>query len=177
MEFGFIAFAVLLLVLILLVKNKAVSSANLYVQQPALFSKAELSFLKVLDSAVQEHYRVFAKVRIADVLTPTKGMGRKEWLRAFAKISSKHFDYVLCDKKTFEIVAAVELDDRSHNTGRAIKRDSVVNAACAVAELPLVRFKTARSYKVFAVRERILQAVREIDETEVPLLPIDLESI
>lgn len=85
--------------LTLLIKPSRDDSYN-YRKQKVLFTAAERSFLGILDQAVGDQYRILGKVRIADVLTPEKGMTRKHWQIAFNKISSKHFDYVLCDKQT-----------------------------------------------------------------------------
>jgi len=68
-----------------------------YRKQDALFSSAERSFLGILDQAVGDQYRILGKVRIADVITPEKGMNRRHWQIAFNRISAKHFDYLLCD--------------------------------------------------------------------------------
>ncbi len=81
-----------------------------------LFSAAEHSFFLVLKQALSDDdYEIFAKVRIADVLTPESGLSRKNWNVAFYRITSKHFDYVLCSKDTLAVVAVIELDNQSHN--------------------------------------------------------------
>ncbi|MDM8516386.1 DUF2726 domain-containing protein [Desulfobacterales bacterium HSG16] len=71
----------------------------LYQKIDTLFSPAERSFLGVLNQAVDENTQVFGKVRVADVITPKKGMPRGEWQKSFNKISGKHFDFLLCNKK------------------------------------------------------------------------------
>ncbi|WP_411979503.1 DUF2726 domain-containing protein [Vibrio sp. 1249-1] len=63
---------------------------------------------------VPDELVVMSKVRIADVLYATKGLDRKDSARLFAKISSKHFDFVLCLRTDLSYVAAIELDDSSH---------------------------------------------------------------
>ncbi|WP_295629088.1 DUF2726 domain-containing protein [uncultured Nitrosomonas sp.] len=52
-----------------------------------------------MNQALSDSYEAFGKVRVADVLTPNKELSRKQWSIAFSSISSKHFDFVLCDKK------------------------------------------------------------------------------
>ena len=47
-----------------------------YDVQETLFSPAERAFLGVLDLAVGDQARVFAKVRVADVLTPQARLGK-----------------------------------------------------------------------------------------------------
>ena len=95
------------------------------------------------------------KTSVADIINPAKGMGRKGWQIAFNKISSKHFDYVLCSKDNLEVIAVIELDDKSHNTEKAKNRDSLLENACKSAELKLVRFQAKSGYQVQTVREQI----------------------
>lgn len=91
---------VIAVVALALVKSPKGKGYN-YRQRGALFTKAERSFLGVLEQSISDQYRVLGKVRVADILTPEKGMGRKHWQIAFNKISSKHFDYVLCKNAGF----------------------------------------------------------------------------
>lgn len=63
---------VLLLLVVFWTRSKR-GKALPYDLQEALFSPAERSFLGVLDLAVGDKARVFAKVRVADVLTPQIG--------------------------------------------------------------------------------------------------------
>lgn len=132
------------------------SSAGAYQALPHLLSKAERSFYGVLAQAVGSTGTVFAKVRVADVISPRKGLGRAGWQRAFNAISAKHFDFVVCDPNTSAILLAVELDDSSHNTGRGRARDDLVNKACASAGVPLLRVKAAPGYVLTEIRRQAL---------------------
>lgn len=108
-----------------------------------IFTDTERRFYFKLLDAINNEYQVFAKVRIADALTPN--MPKQHWQSAFNKIKAKHFDYVLCDD-ALEIVAAIELDDSSHQRADRIERDIFVNSACKSAKLPLIRFQTNQDY-------------------------------
>lgn len=129
----------------------------------SLFSPAERSFLGVLDSSLPEGIRVFGKVRVADVLSPSKANGKEGWQAAFNKISSKHFDYVLCDAGTLQVKAVVELDDKSHNSKRTAARDGFLNEACQTAQLPIIRFTAKRTYTINQVQECILDSLSPKD--------------
>lgn len=121
-----------------------------YVRQPkGLLSKGEFSFFRVLQQACGDRYVVCPKIRLGDLLTVKKGT--EKWQSYFNKIKSKHIDYVLCDPQTMHVVAAVELDDASHNSEKARQRDEVKDKACQAAGLPLVRFKAKRSYDPAAI--------------------------
>ena len=130
-----------------------------YRKLPALFTKSERSFVGLLDQAIGDEYRIFGKVRVADVLAPQKGMSRKNWRIEFNKISAKHFDYVLCNKSDLSVVAVIELDDKSHNSKRSKARDSFLEKACSSADLTLIRFPAKASYQVQAVRDSINNAI------------------
>ena len=120
-------------------------------------SPAERSFYGVLCSAVANDYVVFAKVRVADVITPMKSQDRSKWQIAFNRISAKHFDYVLCDPKSLVVELVVELNDRSHKRAKRAERDEFLRGACASAGLHLSEFAAKSSYSISDVRSEILR--------------------
>lgn len=130
-----------------------------YKSRGRLFSDAEHSFFLVLKQTLSDEYEVFAKVRIADILTPDHVLKRKNWNAAFYKISSKHFDYVLCDKKTLIVVAVIELDDKSHNQSKTRIRDIFVERACESANLKLIRFPCRTKYSSEAIRISVFNSL------------------
>ena len=154
-----IGVAIVVVVSIASKKKKGFNRTGLFTQRSALFTAAERSFLGVLDQANDGRYRVFGKVRIADVITPAKGLDKSTWTIAFNRIKAKHFDFVLCDPQTLKVKAVIELNDKSHTSGRRIERDELVGRACAEAGLALRMVKARRSYSLEAVR----QVVSEIE--------------
>ena len=131
-----------------------------------LLTPAELSFYGVLTQAVGEDWRVFSKVRLADVITPEKGLSRSRWQSAFNAISSKHLDFLLCDPADCSPSLAVELDDKSHQRRSRQKRDRLVDDACQSAGLPLLRIKAARTYVVADLRRQIEDALTPTESEE-----------
>ena len=112
-----------------------------------LFTPAERSFFGVLDHIISSEYRVFGKVRAADVMQVTKGMSRSAWQQAFNRIQSKHFDFVICRASDSAILLLIELDDKSHNNNSRVERDAFVEQAAEAASLPLLRIRCQRSYQ------------------------------
>lgn len=147
--------ALICAILVTAAKGTRSRAAFPYERQDVLVSRAERSFLGVLDQAVAGEYRVFSKVRVADVLKPRKGLDRSTWFKAFNQICSKHFDFVLCDPKTMQIKAAVELNDKSHKTRTRVKRDEFLLEACAAAGVPLLEFAARRSYTIEPIRSAL----------------------
>lgn len=101
-------------------------------------SQGELAFLAVLESVVPDDLRVLCKVRVADVID-TFGAD-------FRTVSQKHFDFVVCDARTFQPRLVIELDDKSHQSPAAQKRDAVKNQVCARAGLSILRVTAGASY-------------------------------
>jgi len=151
------------------IKNKSepISPDYPYSKQAVLFTPAERSFLGVLNQAVGNEVQIFGKVRVADVLTPKKGMSRSDWWRAFNKISAKHFDFILCDKQDLSIICAVELDDSSHNSKNRKERDVFLVGACNSSSIPLIQIPTQPSYNFREIRELFSRHIKEIHTEDV----------
>lgn len=128
-----------------------------YVRRGPLVTKAELRFYHALEIAVQGHWRIFAMVRIADLLKVAPDVkSRQSWQN---RINCKHIDFVLCDPETLEVQVCLELDDSSHNRQDRIERDQFVNQAFLSAGLPLIRVPLETSYDPTQLRNTIETAI------------------
>lgn len=137
-------------------KNKQKINEYPYRKSETLFSPAERSFLGVLNQVVADNAYVFGKVRVADVLEPEKGATPKKRQISFNKISSKHFDYILCDKSDLSILCAIELNDKSHNSKNRKARDKFLTDACSSANLPLIQVPAQAAYNLDEIREALI---------------------
>lgn len=147
----------IVLAIVALVRSLHVTPELRYERRGRLITKTELKFLRALEIAAQDQWRIFAMVRIADLLkVRSDTVNRQSWQN---KINCKHIDFVLCDPETLEVVATLELDDASHNRSDRIERDQFVNQAFADAGLPLLRIPTETAYDVKKLREQIDQAI------------------
>lgn len=158
-----VLFIVVLLALAILKRRSAGASADdfPYTLENALFSLAERSFLGVLDQSFGSEYRIFGKVRIADVLNVRKGTAKPRRQRAFNRISSKHFDFLLCSATDLKPLCAIELDDQSHARANRQTRDAFVRRACQAAGLPLVNIPAQHAYVAAEIRQSILAAIAD----------------
>lgn len=98
------------------------------------------------------------KVRLGDLVRPRKGVdkGRKPGSASRAttlrnKVNQKHVDFVVVRASDFGVVAAVELDDSSHQRAKVKERDGFVDGALESAGVRLVRVKWGRGYDLEAV--------------------------
>ncbi len=145
--------------LVTLARGTGGSSEFPYQLSKYLLSKAERSFYGVLVQAIGSSGLVFSKVRVADVIAPKKGLSQSDWQRAFNAISSKHLDFVICSPGDCSVQLAIELDDSSHGSAKAQKRDNLLNGACESAGLPLLRIKAANSYVVADIQRLVQEAI------------------
>jgi hypothetical protein len=151
----FILVAVAILGLRLLARLRRRLTRFPYRLQPALFSPAERSFLGALEQALGDELRIFGKIRVADVVKVEGVRDRSARQRAFNRIQAKHFDFLLCRPDDLSVVAAIELDDRSHGTRKRKERDNFLRGVCEAAGLPLLNIPAQRSYSVAELRRQV----------------------
>jgi len=154
MDWQIFAFLVVVFLAVVILKalGRKTDSDFPYRLKDKFYSAAERSFFGVLTQAAAANYVVFGKVRVADVLTPAKGLNRSNWQTAFNKINSKHFDFVLCNPDTLAVECVVELNDRSHTKTKRATRDAFLRGACQSAGLKLLEVEAKASYSVVEVR-------------------------
>lgn len=129
-----------------------------YRQRQDFLSRAELSFYHVLRTAVGEAFTVCCKVRLGDIFHVV-GHSGKEWTSWSNRISSKHVDFLICEAHTMQPVAAVELDDSSHERGDRQGRDAFVDRVFEAAGLPIMHEQARRAYTVDSLRESLRLAL------------------
>ena len=151
--------AIFLVVLVVITVIKSISSGKGSIgfpYQPAktLFSAAERSFLGVLDQAVGAEYRVFGKVRVADIASVKAGLSKSAHQGALNRIAAKHFDFVVCRANDLSVVCVVELNDKSHSSKRALNRDDLLAKVCQSIQLPLLTVPAKQAYSMAELREK-----------------------
>lgn len=128
-----------------------------YEKRRWLFSKAEKSFYLVLRDCVPDGYVLFAKVRLADVLSVASGTTSRQ--SHVNRIDRKHVDFLLCDQQWLEPRLAIELDDRSHERQERRERDSFLEQASAAAGLKLLRVPARGAYDQRELRAALADAL------------------
>lgn len=93
---------------------------------------SELSSIAEQKGVTESNLRLHSKVRVVDVIIPNEkrySQGTREHTGLFRQISQWHFDFVLCDDRTQQILHAYELDDRSHQRSDRVRRDNIRHPA------------------------------------------------
>ncbi len=122
----------------LYVKSKqGKSTTNL----PKFFPKNPLSdpeqvLFHRLEAALPKHI-VLAQVQLTQFISIKRGPLYKSW---FNKISQKNVDFLVC-AHDFSITAAIELDDRSHDSVKRKLDDTNKTTAINAAGIELVRWR------------------------------------
>lgn len=107
---------------------------------------AEQSFYSVLKLYAGDKFVICPKVNLNDAVHIRKGTEPGLRQSLFNQISRKHIDFILLDQKTLIPALAIELDDASHQTSSAQKRDSMKDKALQSAGLKLVRVPAKHAY-------------------------------
>jgi len=113
--------------LVIAVRSKTGSSQKQYQQSP-LMTDNEKEFLNRLVTALPNHF-VFAQVGMGALLEPNfRKSDRSNYQRVRNSYVQKLVDYVVCDKE-LNVVALIELDDKTHNAKKDADRDAMTNEA------------------------------------------------
>lgn len=113
-------------------------------EKKMLLTKTEYSFYKTLKSKCDEaNLLICPKVRLEDIANVTSKENVQKW-RGYIK--SRHVDFIICDAN-LKVIAALELDDYSHNDKRAQKTDEFKNNLFVKIGIPLFRIKTNSKYE------------------------------
>lgn len=124
-----------------------------YYQKP-LLSDYELRFYRVLKPICDKNkITIMSKIRLADVINVQKGFSKKEYLKFFDRIKSKHFDFVLCSENDLSVIAIIELDDRSHYRPEAKENDEFKNKICEIVGYEIIRITDiSKTEKILALK-------------------------
>lgn len=125
-------------VVLVFLKHKSLLGASngpwpFYAKRP--LSQPEQVLYHRLVRALPEHI-VLAQVQVSRVLGVKKGFNFHEWNNRISRLS---YDFVVCAKDS-TVLAAVELDDKTHESKARTQTDAKKSKATAAAGVPLIRW-------------------------------------
>ncbi|MFN3417544.1 MAG: DUF2726 domain-containing protein [Caldimonas sp.] len=124
-----------------------------YVKRP--LSQPEQVLYHRLVRALPEHI-VLAQVQVSRVLGVKKGANFHEWNNRINRLS---YDFVVCAKDS-TVIAAIELDDKSHESSSRAKTDERKSKATADAGLRLIRWHVRSLPSEQVIRSELLDLAR-----------------
>jgi hypothetical protein len=149
--FVFMLIAIVFMMVMVMVAKKGKGAPAAAYKRRDLMTANELEFFGRLVTALPDHY-IFPQVAMSGLLEASatdKKLAHSDRLR----IAQQRVDYVVCNKRC-EVVAVVELDDRTHSAGK----DRVRDERLAQAGIRTVRFQSRQKPAQDAIRAAILPA-------------------
>lgn len=128
-------------------KTISTNETNLPYTKKYLLTKTEYNFYKILRSICDNYkIQICPKVRLEDLAEVTTKSSYKDTMKYRGYIKSRHIDFILCDNY-LNILAAIELDDYSHNTYKSNKIDNFKNNFFRTINIRLERIKVGTDYQ------------------------------
>lgn len=124
----------------------------------------EATFYELLVQALPEHV-VLAQVQLSRFIGVDRYKTRGNFYRWFNPISQQSVDYLICDR-SFKVVAAIELDDKTHDNDEAIRRDDKKNRNIDAAGIRLLRWHAEQLPTMDEIQERVLRVQPNEADTE-----------
>lgn len=118
----------LFFVVFFLAASKSKQQSDNDYQMKVLLTDNEKEFFVRLVTALPEHI-VFTQVAMGAILNPGVPRNDKRFLQIRCRFAQKIVDFVICDRATLNVIAIVELDDRTHKADRDQKRDIMLESA------------------------------------------------
>jgi hypothetical protein len=124
----------------------------------SMLTPAEQRFYEALDAAIDGRLMILSKVRIADLFNVTSSDSAARQ-RVFRSIASKHVDFVLAEPADLHPVAAIELDDSSHERSDRRLRDQMLDELFDKAGFPLIRFHVTATFDPSLIEAQVEEVV------------------
>ncbi len=155
MELALILLMLLIVVALGAMKLSDNGMAFPFRRKTTLFTPAEQTFLKLIEQAVGNEFRIICRVRLSDLLQVRQATNKKQASAALSRASSRQLDFVLCDKQDMSPIMAIDLVHNQGKEGYKTQRDWFVSGALDAAGMPLARIKVKSGYSVDDIRECI----------------------
>lgn len=122
-----------------------------------LLTKNEWYFYKKLKPICDKYnLHILSKIRFADLVEVESNIEKNDKIRYFNKISRKHIDFVLCKPENLQIIALVELDDKSHEQEKRIERDNFIDNVCKKTGYKIIHIKNYEQIEEILLKTDII---------------------
>ncbi len=147
-----VAVVVVIAILLAHIRSSGSSSAGPWPYYlKTVLSRPEQTLYHRLVKALPDHI-VLAQVQVSRVLGVKKGFNFAEWNNRVNRLS---YDFLVCNKDG-TAVAAIELDDRSHEAAERAETDGKKDKATAAAGLKMIRWHVRSLPDEAAIRAAVV---------------------
>lgn len=110
-------------------KSTDVKNGHRYTSKTPLTKNEQIMYWRLIDAL--PGYVVLAQVELSRCISANGA--------ALSTIKGKSLDFVICNT-ALEVIAGIEIDDKSHSSPAAKKRDAAKNDAMKIAGIKLIRW-------------------------------------
>lgn len=142
-----------------LLEGKGAGPWPFYVKKP--LSQPEQVLYHRLVKALPDQI-VLAQVQVSRVLGVKKGRNNNKWNNRISRMS---YDFVVCGKD-LTVLAAIELDDKTHESTRRTATDEKKNKATTDAGLRLIRWNVKSLPDESAIQAQLRSAAYYLAQAE-----------
>ena len=131
----------------------------------SLLSSTEKAFLRTLEPLLDETFRIFVKVRLADLIQVRHQAEQGADRQTLARINATTIDFVICNAEDLSIVGAIDLADGSFSETDTTLSDALIDKAAAAAQLPLVRLPARLQYQAEEIADLLTTSLKLPEHT------------
>ena len=128
-----------------------ITQPSLY-QKKKLLTKNEISYARAIQKATSYQYRLYPQVCLASIIQKTSD-------NTYANELFRIVDFGIFDTD-YNIIALIEINDRSHKEWKRIERDKKVKDICESAGIPLITFWTDYGVNEEYIQKRIQEQLK-----------------
>lgn len=162
MLLGLVVLALVLVIVVRARRQPDLSQQDTF-KAKKLLTPNENEFLLRLETALPE-LRICPQVAMGALLDPSAPRSdRKAYFRQRGQYSQKIVDFVAQRRSDGEVVAIIELDDRTHDSGKDSKRDAMLRSA----GYRTIRWDSRRKPDTLAIRAALFPPLPAGSATQV----------
>lgn len=124
-----------------------------YWEPKPLLTENEKEFFGRIEKALPD-FRIFPQVAFRAIMRPGAKSDYKAYARQSGLIGAKHCDFLICSRK-MDVVAIIELDDKTHVAEKDMARDAMT----ASAGYPTIRYESRDKPSPEQIRADILDLI------------------
>ena len=135
--------------------KKSFESKNLPSRRRVLMTPTELDVYAILLNALPD-YMIFTQVQVSRVLEVPSNKDTYYWFNFISRLS---YDFVICRVDSTPI-AAIEIDDATHNRPNRVEADNRKDLATLTAGIAMIRWKVGETPS----DKEILRIIKKLDK-------------
>ncbi len=136
----------------------------IYAPKHYFYTNSERKFLASLIRALGDQYLIMGKIQVSDLINLQKDLPFKKKVQAYNQLRRQQVDFVLCDRRTTRILAAIQLINPSTTLQNDFVGFGFLDKIFKIAELPLLRFYKKNYYDISELRYSVQSALEQVPD-------------